>query len=64
MDKTKYPYIKEVFVKVQKNGPSSLSVGLPKIIAENLRIQRGSYVMIYQSGDKIVIEKANAGGEW
>jgi antitoxin component of MazEF toxin-antitoxin module len=52
------------FVKVQKNGPNSLSVGLAKIMATDLSIQKGTYVIVHQSGDRIIIEKVNTVGEW
>jgi antitoxin component of MazEF toxin-antitoxin module len=51
------------FVKVQKNGPNSLSIGLPKIMATDLGIQKGTYVMVYQVRDRIIIEKAISRGE-
>ncbi|CAN5775967.1 hypothetical protein BH23THE1_BH23THE1_18010 [soil metagenome] len=45
------------YSKTQKQGPVSVSVILPKIMTLNLGIQKGSYVMIYQVGDEIVIRK-------
>ena len=52
------------FVKKQKNGPNSLSIGLPKILTTDLKIQKGTYMMVYRSGYRIIVEKAITGGEW
>ncbi|CAN5875551.1 hypothetical protein BH23THE1_BH23THE1_20520 [soil metagenome] len=61
MDNTENPTQEKrrEFVKVQKNGPKSISIGVPKTIATNLRILKGTYVMIYQLDDRIIIEKVN-----
>ncbi|WP_458718826.1 AbrB/MazE/SpoVT family DNA-binding domain-containing protein [Candidatus Nitrosocosmicus sp. R] len=45
------------YSKTQKQGPSSVSVILPKIMTLDLGIQKGSYVMISQIGDEIRIRK-------
>jgi AbrB family looped-hinge helix DNA binding protein len=52
------------FVKAQKQGPQSTSITLPKVITKNLGIRKGTYVMIYQSDDKIIIKKVENGGEF
>lgn len=45
------------YVKVQKQGPQSISVILPKTMTKNLDIQKGNYVLIFQIGGDIIIRK-------